>query len=320
MENDQAVIGKHITLSVDEPERLYSVSKAMASEVRIRLIRLLSHGPMSVNEIADALHIPMSTAALHVRTLQEAGLIFSEVQPGTRGALKLSTRKIDSFSVSLVPCEVRNESILSMQMPVGGYSLVGDITPTCGMAGAFGSIGMEDNPRTFFHNERFGAQILWFHEGFVEYHFSVLTMDQIEVDWLEVSFEACSEAPMYRNPWESEIAVSLNQKRLGIWTSPCDCGGRRGKLNPEWWSDMSTQFGFLKTWKVDAQGSYLDDVPLSTVTLAQLHLADSPYIAVGIEVVKDSDKAGGINLFGEGFGDFQQSIQMRIGYHMKEAK
>ena len=140
----------------------------------------------------------------------------------------------------------------------------------------------------------------------------------MDIEWLELSFEACSEAPMYRDPWESDIAVSINGKRLGIWTCPCDCGGRQGKLTPSWWPALSTQFGFLKTWRVTDQGSYLDGVHIGDVTIADLNIEGKPYISATIEVPEDAQHVGGINLFGHWFGDYPQALMLRLGYHMRK--
>lgn len=310
---------KHIHLNIEESQRLYEVAHALSNPVRIQIMQALGSKSMrSVNELAECLDVPVSTIALGVRILEEAGLIFTESMPGMRGMMKLSTRKIDTVSIRLVPQEEKTGSSLTMHLPVGCYSRAGNIKPTCGLAAANNGIGEDDNPRTFFSPDRFNAQLLWFRQGFVEYLFGLLLIDQIEIDWLELSFEACSEAPMYRDPWKSDIRVSINGKVLGTWTSPCDCGERRGSLNPAWWSDMSTQHGFLKTWRVDKLGSYLDNMYLSAVTLADLNLGAHQAVTVRIEVPEDAENVGGLNLFGEQFGDFPQDIMLQVGYHMKE--
>ena len=120
---------------------------------------------------------------------------------------------------------------------------------------------------------------------------------------------------MYRDPWKSDIAVEVNGKRLGIWTSPCDCGGRRGILTPEWWTESSTQFGFLKIWRVDSTGSYLDNQRIGDVRIQDLALDPYHYISVRIGVPADAENVGGLNLFGEKFGDYPQALKLRVGYH-----
>ena len=56
---------------------------------------------------------------------------------------------------------------------------------------------------------------------------------------------------------------------------------------------------------------------LSGVSIADLHLGQEPYIRASIEVPADAQNVGGINLFGESFGDYPQAIVVRAGYHLK---
>ncbi len=311
------ICGKHAELSVTRPETLQQIAHALASPVRLEMIRVLGRRIMNVGELAAELKLPMSTAALNVKILEDAGLIKTETQPGIRGSMKLCSRRLDSVDISLQPPEEQPSSCLTMEMPIGGYSSAEDIQPTCGLADSANIIGVMDYPMSFYEPERFRAQLVWLRQGFLEYRFAMARMEQITIDWLELSFEACSEAPMYRDPWKSDIVVEINGVRLGLWTCPCDCGGRRGVLTPSWWDDLSTQFGFLKTWRVDDSGTALDKNPLSGVTLKQLHLRETPYISVRIGVPGDAQNIGGLNLFGEGFGDFAQGLILRVGYHIQ---
>lgn len=308
--------GKHAELSIERPESLAKIARALSSPVRLNVMRALTRKTMSVGELAKALDVPMSTMALAVRTLEDADLVMTTTQPGSHGALKICSRKLDSIAIALAPAdEMDGPQPLTLHMPVGGYSLAEGIAPTCGLLSEKQSLGPLDLPRLFYSPQRFDAQLLWFRIGFLEYRFSAI--DKLEmgnVDWLEVSFEACSEAPMYRDPWPSDIFVEINGQRLGIWTSPSDCGGRQGHLTPTWWGLTNTQYGFLKTWRVDHSGTTLDHQPMSHVTIADLHLESQPYLALRIGVDPDSENPNGINLFGEKFGDHPQSINLRIGY------
>ncbi|MBQ7885815.1 MAG: helix-turn-helix domain-containing protein [Clostridia bacterium] len=309
--------GKHVDLSLSKPDMLYRFAHALASPVRIRIMQALSESSMNVGELSQTLDIPMSTTALAVKTLEEAGLITTETQPGARGSMKLCSRRIDTMSVQLAPEEKTEDNVLAMHMPLGGYSIAEGIKKTCGLAGAETIMGEMDNPAVFYSPDRFAAQLIWFRQGSLEYRFSCQQLDRMEIEWLELSFEACSEAPMYRNPWESDIAVSINGKRLGVWTCPCDCGGRQGKLTPGWWPALSTQFGFLKTWRVTGKGTYLDGAYISDVTISDLQIPRRSFISAAIEVPQDAQNVGGINLFGEWFGEYPQALIMRVGYHMK---
>lgn len=91
--------------------------------------------------------------------------------------------------------------------------------------------------------------------GFVEYHFPPADVPLNRVDFLELSFEACSETLGHNNRWPSSIYVEINGQRLGVWHCEGDFGGRRGQWNPPWWDATNTQFGQLKTWRVDRHQS-----------------------------------------------------------------
>ncbi len=305
---------RHISLSLGEIERLCPVAKALSSPMRARMLSLLGIRPMNVNELAEALSLPVSTAALNVRQLEEAGLISTEIQPGIRGAMKLCSRRIDSVSMRLTTETLDDVSALTLQLPIGSYSSADGIQPECGLVSDHAWIGETNAPRAFYHPDRFNAQMLWFRSGELEYRFSLGEIDPSQVSFIEFSMEMSSNAPMYREDFKSDIHVAVNGVTLGTWVSPGDYGGRRGRLNPSWWSDTSSQFGLLKTWRVDADGSKLDGEALSGVNLTDLRLDAQGYIALRVGVHADSEHVGGLNLFGNKFGDFAQGIVMRVGY------
>src|SRR5215213_6563282 len=78
-----------------ETAQVEHVLKALDSPNRLRILRYLSDRMASVNDIAAALDLPTSTAALHVETLEESGLIRSEFEPASRGLRKVSARMFD---------------------------------------------------------------------------------------------------------------------------------------------------------------------------------------------------------------------------------
>ncbi len=310
--------GKHAELTLSHPDTLYRFAHALASPVRIRILQALSGRSMNVGELAQALDIPMSTTALAVKTLEDAGLVSTEIQPGARGSMKLCSRRIDTLAVRLAPEETEH-NVLSLSIPLGGYSAAEGIVPTCGLANEKMMIGEMDVPCMFYSPERFGAQLIWFRQGALEYRFAFAHIESMEIEWIELSFEACSEAPMHRDPWKSDIVVSINGTALGVWTCPADCGGRSGRLTPGWWPALSSQFGYLKTWRVTREGTYLDGVRLSDVTVQALHLSAQPFVTARIETSAVARNAGGINLFGEKFGDYPQALLARAGYRLRSA-
>lgn len=211
---------KHISFSLSQIERLCQVAKALSSPLRVKMIGLLASRSMNVNELAEALSMPVSTAALNVRQLEEAGLISTEIQPGIRGAMKLCSRRIDSVSLHLVPETQDGVSALTLKLPLGSYACAREIRPECGLVSEHAWIGESNAPRTFYHPDRFAAQLMWFESGEVEYRFSLGEIDPKQVEWLEISMEISSNAPMYREDFKSDIYVGLGARELGVWTSP----------------------------------------------------------------------------------------------------
>ncbi len=297
-------------------EKIADVLHALSSRERIKIIKTLGLNSLNVKQIAEKCGLPFSTAALHIRVLEDAGILMSENIPAEHGSMKLCTRMIDFISVNLGNDEVTDINKVSVSMPLGSFSRIVDVTPTCGIVSDVSNIGEYDNPKTFYYPERLEAQLLWIYTGFIEYRFACPVPQNADVEYIELSFEACSEAPMYRNPWLSDISVKINNVHIGVWTSPADLGGRRGRLNPEWWPNTNTQFGYFTVWHVDKSGSFINTRYISDVKVQQLELQKHNSIIVSIGVSKDAKNKGGLNLFGEKFGDYPQALKLNIAYKM----
>lgn len=301
---------KRLELTLDQPELIQPIAHALSTELRLRILQRVQSRGMSVNELARALDVAPSTVALNVQVLESAGLIRCDAQPGARGKLKICDRRLDTIAIRLTSTEPEKGRERVYEMPVGGYSIAGGVRPTCGLAAPDRSLNMDDSPAAFFHPDRFQAGILWMRAGFVEYAFPPVGAAE-ELEFLEFSFEACSEAPCYRNDWPSDIRVSVNGVEIGTWRCPGDFGGRRGRNNPDWWSDSNTQYGRLVTWRITAHGAQLDGVPVSRASLDDLHLGERECVSLRIAVAEMDGGYGGMNLFGRAFGDYEQGIVMR---------
>ena len=303
-----------LTASDSQMEQLEAVTKALGSDKRLNILKYLGTHTASVLEIAEALEIPPSTATQHINVLENAGLIKTDLQAASRGLQKICARVYDQIVIQLPAQMPPQEAMIDVAMPIGAY-VNADVAPTCGLAGEWGLIGHLDEPTTFFEPERVHAQLLWFRRGFVEYRFPNRLPPGLSLDAIEVSFEACSEAPLHHANWPSDITVWINGCEVGTWTSPADFGGERGALTPHWWDDNNTQFGLLKVWKVAANGSYVDGVRVSDVRLADLRVEAGATITVRIGIKDDARNVGGLNLFGSKFGNYPQDIILKQRYH-----
>lgn len=309
-----------LELSFNDPDRLVAVSHALSTRSRVDILRLLSARKMNVVEIAEALSLPVSTVANNVKVLEAAKLINTELLPASRGAMKVCSRNYDDIHIGFnlekaVPKGAVR--IYEMEMPIGHYSDC-EVYPTCGMANSDGMLIREDEPASFYHPKHVSAQIIWFRKGYVEYLLPLELPPNARVDSLELSMEMCSEAPNYDNNWPSDISVWVNGVEIGTWTSPGDFGDRRGKLNPSWWLDWTTQYGLLKTWRIDAEKTTLDMNKVSGAKLSDLKLMHRPNVRLRIGVKAESVHQGGVNLFGRQFGDYEQDIVMKVHYSVEE--
>lgn len=285
------------------------VFKALANEHRLEMLKILSKGPKNINELSEILNIPFSTAALHIKKLEEAELIKTQIVPG-RGSQKVSYNRYERVVVDLEESADAEKQII-IEREVGEFFNC-EIEPTCGLLSEHGVIHMNDDPRSFYEIDSRNAQLIWFRSGHLEYHYPNRIPDKSSVKEISFSLEICSEAPYHRAEWPSDITCWINGQEIGFWVSPGDFGGKRGFLTPSWWSINNTQFGILTTWTVNHEGSFINDQKISDVTIAHLGLLDKPFISYQIGIKKESINQGGVNLFGSKFGNHAQGIIMKV--------
>ncbi|MGQ9541563.1 MAG: ArsR/SmtB family transcription factor [Armatimonadota bacterium] len=288
------------------------IFKALASDTRLRILRLLAEGDLNVNEIARALGLNYPTVSKHVQALEQAGLVDSEYMAGSQGAQKRCRLRWDKLIFSLEN-ESLSEQVEEVSMAIGMYTLANP-SPTCGLASRDGYIGLMDDPQSFLLPERANAELLWMGAGFVEYMFPNFLPTSVEITRVEVVMEICSEAPDYNNDYPSDITLWINGVEVGTWTCPGDFGGKRGRLNPHWWNNHGTQFGVLKVWSVSRDGSYIDGIYLSDVTVKDVMVLPQQPVTVRIGNKPDAKHIGGFNLFGKGFGNYEQDLLLRLHY------
>lgn len=308
----------YLLLSIAQPETLCRVARALSAPKRLEILHLLgTNNIMNVNEVAKAIDLPISSTAMHICTLEEAGLITCAKQPSFHGTMKMCTRDKNEVVFQLNEGAATMQRVQMQQLPIGAYSDAGDIAPSCGLASISAPIGAYNNSRSFHLSERLNAEILWFKTGYLEYRFSMLSMEEIDINWLEVSFEACSQAPSDMAVWQSDVCVFVNGQLLGTHTCGCDSQGRRGTLNPDWWPNVPTQHGELLSWRVDQTGSYVKKQRVGDTCIADLMLPQKEMITVRIAIPSKEEPQVGINLFGNHFGDYNQGVTLQIGYSLK---
>ncbi|WP_319756857.1 ArsR family transcriptional regulator [uncultured Sphaerochaeta sp.] len=306
-------MSKVLMVMADDEEKLRRVGYALSSTQRIQILKLLYYNSYNVKEIAELLDIPASSAALHVRELERADLIQTKQLPGKRGSMKICSRKNDYVNIKLSGQASNINQVSTISMPIGAYTDC-RVTPTCGLADIHTIIGYEDRPNNFYLPERVNAKVLWTSSGYVEYKFPFPVEHQTLPKELILTFEACSEAPNFKEDWKSDVTIWINEIECGTWQSPGDFGARRGKLNPEWWDDGVSQYGKLVTVSISGELTRINTKHASNITINDLHLDSNEAISLRIGNKEDARYIGGFNLFGRSFGDYNQDIELSFVY------
>lgn len=304
---------------VVNPEQDLEVIKGLASETRVQILSLIQKGPKNVHEISTQLSLPQSTVATNVMTLEKAGLIRTESMKGRKGTQKICHPIYSEMVVKLGGEEeaLEKNDMIEVEMPIGLYTKY-RVSAPCGLCSSEGIIGYLDVPSYFLDPGRMKAGLIWFEKGYLEYKFpnNGLYKDST-LELLEIGLELSSEVPGTDKNWLSDITMWINDIEIGHWTSPGDYGDHRGKFTPQWWKLEGSQYGLLKNWRVTATGSYIDGMKISDVGLKDLGLMDHHSVSIRVGVKEDSEHVGGLNIFGRGFGNYDQDIVMRMHFNGK---
>ncbi len=297
-------------------EKDIDIIKALSSEARITILKLLADGPKNINKISEMLKVPQPTITVNIKILEECGLIDTKLEKGTKGLQKICSSVYDEILIKLkrrIDVEDNNIKVEQIEMPIGLFKDV-KIKPTCGLTSEEKIIGEMDNIRAFYLPEHIKAQHLWFAEGYIIYEFPNNVPSNEEIMKLELSLELCSEAPLFNENYPSDIYIWINDVEIGKWTSPGDFGKQRGELNPDWWPDTHTQHGLLKIFTVDRSGSYVDGNKISDVIISDIEIEKNPMITLKIGNKEGARNIGGVSLFGKKFGNYPQDIILKIFY------
>lgn len=297
--------------SLSESEEIF---KALSTPMRLRIMELIyQNDQLSMNDLAEALDLTNSAISLHVSKLESAGLVTIKTTSGKRGIMKIVQPVYSRLIVDMAP-QTAPRHCYQDEIYVGQYTSC-DIHPTCGLATSANIIGELDDPRVFSYPERFNAGVLWLGYGSITYNLPNRLHAGETLEELQISFEISSECPEFNEDYPSDIHFSINGKNLGKWISPGDYGARRGILSPYWWPELLNQYGLLKTLVINSEGTFIDGTHrISKTTIQDLNIDYNSVIHLTFAVPKDTANCGGMTLFGEDFGDYNQNIRVKAYY------
>lgn len=287
--------------------------QSLSSKTRIHILEILSEGSKNIGELAKILEVSSTIMTRHITQLENAGLVICENVPGVRGIQRKCSLAVDEITIQFSSKDNNKTNPIKeiVSIPIGHF-IDYDIMPTCGIASTSKVIGQFDDHRYFSSPEKVNASILWFGSGYVEYHLPTYLFQYKDITCLEITLEICSEAPGFQENYPSDIHFYLNNEHLGMWTSPGDFGLSKGKYTPDWWG-RKTQYGLFKSITLTDQGTFIDGIKTSDITLETVLSKESVKpIPFRIEAPIDANYPGGITLFGKGFGNYDKDIEVMV--------
>lgn len=306
----------HLSISNNEDYAyIANLGNALASVDRLRILKLLADHSMSISEISEKLNMGISTVSYHINILAESQLVIISYEPGVKGHKKVCSKATMGIKIEWEDASnISNTPVIeTIEMPIGNY-IECNVQAPCGLAGRESPIAAFDVPQLLFTPKRTSAQLLWFKSGYVTYMFpNHCFQKNPNFRKLSFSMELCSEANYCRTNWPSDITFWVNGIELLTITSPGDFGGRRGRFTPEYWFINSTQYGLLTDFFIDEKGVHLGNKIVNrSVTFSDLKLDEGNGILFKLGIKDDAEHVGGVNLFGQYFGDYPQAIVMTL--------
>lgn len=294
------------------------IFKALSSEIRILILELLAtNQALNLNEIAKKMNLSNGAITMHIKKLEESGLIEINTSVGKHGIQKVCYLNKDKLIVDLRSKDVDN--LYEVEIQVGHYSNY-QAVPTCGLATKDSIIGDFDEPRYFADPQRIEAEIIWMGEGFLEYRIPNYLKANQSFREIQFSMEIGSEAPGANDNYPSDLYFYLNGIEIGFWTSPGDFGDPRGTFNPDWWPPHLNQYGMLKLIRINKEGSFIDGCRISDVTLDDINLDYKSELTFRIAVTDKPVNKRGMTIYGKHFGNYSQDLMARVLYDVHEVE
>ena len=96
-------------------DQLLAILSALANPHRLRVIAALSHGPIHVSQLARDVHISRPLLYLHLRKLEEAGLVTGHLELSGDGK-SMKVYEIAAADLLITP-ELISEAVATLSEP-----------------------------------------------------------------------------------------------------------------------------------------------------------------------------------------------------------
>ena len=306
--------GQHM-LEIHNLEEGLGLFKTLGSEVRLKIVWLLArNGEMNLNEIAGALGLTNGAITSHIRKLEECGMIRIHAASTGRGSQKRCALVHDRILLNMLNTpEEKQTKVYETVIRVGQYTDYA-VNPPCGVVTAKGPAGGLEGVRSFAHPDRFEGELLWFHDGYVEYRIPNLLPPDNQIVQLTISAELSSAEEGPSEEHSSEITFYLNGMQMGTpeYFQPQDATS--GIFSPAWWKNKALSHGNPKLIVFNRSGVFMEGRKASSSGLGDMNLDETSDLRLRLETRPGKLHHGGCAIFGSGFGNYHQDIVVRVHY------
>lgn len=287
------------------------VYEALASEVRLRIVELLSEREMHIKELAAELHLSSAIVSSHVVKLQKAGIVSSKMKRMDGGTYKFCSLSANYFQIKLAGSSAVARKVVEVSVPVGHYTDL-QISPACDMIATDKAVGCCDDESRVFRDRGAGEQgVLWLNRGYVEYKVPNYLFRDKSVQEIEISMELCSETPHVNEKWPTDVIFTLNHRELGRWSGPGKASKLRERLTSEYWKSDPARSGLIQVLRINASGTFIDGQQISEVTLSDICWKQE-HLTFRITAAEVKRRRGRLALYGCGSGNHEQDIVFRV--------
>ena len=294
--------------------------RTLGSESRMQIVTLLAaNTEMSLSELSAALGVTQGALTTHIRMLEEQDLIDVTVRHTAHGLQKVCSLKDYEVLLNVYPSvEESQTKVYQTEVPIGHYSDY-SVNTGCGLVTEKALVGSEDDRRVFSYPERLDAQMLWFHDGFIEYRIPNFLPENNRIVQLTISVEMCCAEQGSEQDLFSDIDYYLNGRKIGSWlASTQDRNISRGIYTPAWYKSPMRQHGFLKMLVINNAAIYIDGNIIQETGTNWPFLDENGEMRFRIETHSSGEHPGGVALYGKQFGNYNQNIQVIVHYMPEE--
>ena len=300
-------------LNFGDHERINKIGKAISHPIRTRIMAQLHEYPKTISEIAKLNDISIKDALFHVNVLVESGIVKKISLPADKNGVNIYAATSTDIYLNYAQEDVCDIETYTQEIPVGMYADA-RFDSVFRMASQKEVIRLDE--KDAFNPIRKEASLLWTNGGMVTYSFGKNFSTTQHIESINFSFEICSETNGFRNDYKSDITISVNGIKLGIFTCDGDFGDIEGKCNPPFWGRTYTQYGHLLVINITNDGTYINHRLVSKITIEDIKLNEHDDLRLTIENERNAKHYGGFNLFGKGFGNYDQDILLTVNYDL----